>query len=144
MLYTVTSQAPLSTGFSRREYWNEWPFPPPGDHPDPGIKPMSPASPSLAGRFFTTVSTWEACGLVIYGLYYVEICFFYGASLVAQLITNLPAMEEIPVQFLGWEYPLEKDVATHSGILAWTIPMDRGAWWSTANGGSKNGSGLSD
>ena len=44
------------------------------------------------------------------------------ASLVAQLVKNLPAMEETWVQFLGWEDPLEKEMATHSSILAWRIP----------------------
>ena len=44
-------QAPLSTGFSKQEYWSELPFPTPGDLPDPGIKPIPPA---LAGGFFTT------------------------------------------------------------------------------------------
>ena len=43
-------------GFSRQEYWNELPVPTPGDLPNLGIKTMSPASPALAGRFFTTVS----------------------------------------------------------------------------------------
>ena len=42
-------------------------------------------------------------------------------SLVAQLVKNLPAMQEIPVQFLGREDPLEKEMATHSRILAWKI-----------------------
>ena len=42
-------------------------------------------------------------------------------SLVAQLVKNLPAMQEIPVQFLGREDPLEKEMATHSSILAWKI-----------------------
>ena len=51
-----------------------------------------------------------------------------GASLVAQPVKNPPAMQETPVQFLGWEDPLEEGMATHSSILAWTIPMDRGAW----------------
>ena len=49
--WTVARQAPLSTGFPRQEYWRGLPFPPPGDLPDPGINPTSPA---LAGRFFTT------------------------------------------------------------------------------------------
>jgi len=40
--------------FSRREYWNGLPIPPPGDLPYPGIKPTSPTSPALADRFFTT------------------------------------------------------------------------------------------
>ena len=48
---TVGRQASLSMGFLRQEYWNESPFPSPGDLPDPGIEPTSPA---LAGRFFTT------------------------------------------------------------------------------------------
>ena len=44
------------------------------------------------------------------------------ASLVAQLIKNLPAIQETWVQSLGWEDPLEKGKATHSSILAWRIP----------------------
>ena len=44
------------------------------------------------------------------------------AYLVAQLVKNRPAMQEIWVQFLGWEDSLEKEMATHSSILAWKIP----------------------
>ena len=44
------------------------------------------------------------------------------ASLVAQLVKNLPAMQETLVRFLDWEDPLEKGKATHSSILAWRIP----------------------
>ena len=43
-------------------------------------------------------------------------------SLIAQLVKNLPAMKETWVRFLGWEDPLEKEMATHSSILAWRIP----------------------
>ena len=50
------------------------------------------------------------------------------ASLIAQLLKNPPAMQETLVRFLGWEDPLEKGKATHSSILAWRVPMDRGAW----------------
>ena len=57
-----------------------------------------------------------------------------GASLVAQSVKNLPAMQETWVQFLGREDPLEKEMATHSSILAWRIPMDRGAWQATDEG----------
>ena len=46
----------------------------------------------------------------------------YQASLVAQSVKNLPAMQETRVQFLGWEDPQEKEMATHSSILAWRIP----------------------
>ena len=49
------------------------------------------------------------------------------ASLAAQVVKNLAEMREIWVQSLGWEDPLEEGMATHSGILAWRIPMDRGA-----------------
>ena len=48
-------------------------------------------------------------------------------SLVDQLVRNPPAMQETPVQSLGWEDPLEEGMATHSSILAWRICMDRGA-----------------
>ena len=54
ILWTVAHQAPLSIRFSRQEYWNRLSCPPPGDLPDPGIKPMSLISPTLAGEFFTT------------------------------------------------------------------------------------------
>ena len=47
-------QAPLYLGFSRQEFWCQLPFPPPGGLPNPGIKPVTPVSHALAGRFFTT------------------------------------------------------------------------------------------
>ena len=52
--WTVAHQAPLSMEFSRQEYWNELPFPPPGDLSDPGIEPTFPVAPALAARLFTT------------------------------------------------------------------------------------------
>ena len=58
-LWTVSHQAPLSMGFSRQEYWSELPFPSAGDLPDPGIKPVSLASPALADVFFYYCATWE-------------------------------------------------------------------------------------
>ena len=51
--WTVAFQAPLSMGFSRQEYWSGLPFPSPEDLPNPEIKPVSLASPALAGRSFT-------------------------------------------------------------------------------------------
>ena len=44
------------------------------------------------------------------------------------MVKNLSAMQETRVQSLGREDPLEEGMATHSSILAWRIPMDRGAW----------------
>ena len=46
---------------------------------------------------------------------------------MTQIVKNLPAMWETWVQSLGWEDPLEKEMATQSGILAWEIPVDKGA-----------------
>ena len=60
ILWTVARQAPLSMGFSRKEYWSGLPFPPPGDLPEPGIKSTSLMFPSLACGFFTTSATWKA------------------------------------------------------------------------------------
>ena len=55
--------------------------------------------------------------------HYIYICPLpLGASLVAQRLKCLPAMQETWVQSLGWEDPLEKEMATHSSILAWRIP----------------------
>ena len=82
--------------------------------PDPGVKLGSPAlqvnslptelsgKPNEYSRAFIFLNYW--------------------ASLVAQLVKNLPAMQETPVQFLGQEDPLEKGKATHSNILVWRIP----------------------
>ena len=50
------------------------------------------------------------------------------ASLVAQTVKRLSAMQEIRVRSLGWEDPLEKEMAAHSSTLAWKIPMGEGAW----------------
>ena len=52
-------QAPLSMGFSRQKHWSGMPPPFLGELPDPGIEPVSPASPASAGGFFTTSTTWE-------------------------------------------------------------------------------------
>ena len=49
-------------------------------------------------------------------------CSDYWASLIAQLVKNLPAMQETWVQSLGWEAALEKEMAAHSSVLAWRIP----------------------
>ena len=58
--WTVACLAPLSTGFSKQEYWSGLPCPPPGDLPHPGIESVSLASPTLAGEFFATSTTWES------------------------------------------------------------------------------------
>ena len=57
--------------------------------------------------------------------FWVVVTQHYGgtrASLVAQLVKNLPAVQDIQVQSSGWKDPLEKEMATHPSILAWRIP----------------------
>ena len=58
-------------------------------------------------------------------LYYYIVVYYY--IIVSQLVKNLSAMRETWVRSLGWDDPLEEDIATHSSILAWRTPMDRGA-----------------
>ena len=55
------------------------------------------------------------------------------ASLVAQMVKDLPAVQETWARSLGWEDPLGEGMATRSSFLAWRIPMDRGAWWATVH-----------
>ena len=61
----------------------------------------------------------QICGIL--GLIFAAL-FLIWASLVAQLVKNLPAVQETWVQSLGWEDPLEKGKITQSSILAWRIP----------------------
>ena len=60
------------------------------------------------------------------------------------MVKNLPALQETTVLFLGWESPLEKEMATHSSILAWRNPMDRRAWQATVHGVTKSQTRLND
>ena len=94
------------------------PFSSPGDLCNLEIKPTSPA---LAGGFFTTEPLRKPNlfpRMIVINLSSVV----KGASLVAQLVKNLPAMRETRVPSLGWEDPLKNGMATHSSILAWKIP----------------------
>ena len=85
----------------------------------PGLKlsllPLNTVA--LAGRFFTTSAIWKA-----QKYHYYTLSLHSRASLVAQLVRNLPVMWETWIQSLGWDDPLEKGKATHSSILAWRIP----------------------
>ena len=63
---------------------------------------------------------------------------------MAQRVKSLPAMWETRVRSLGPEDPMEKEMETHSNILAWRIPMERGAWWVTAHRVTKSWTQLSD
>ena len=92
--WTVAYKTPLSMKFSRQEYWSGLPFPSPGDLPNPGIKPGSPA-------------LLEDSLLI---------------SLVAQTVKRLPAVWETWIRSLDWEDSLEKEMASRFSTLAWKIP----------------------
>ena len=69
---------------------------------------------------------------------------FSWASLLAQMVKNLFAMRETLVSSLGWEDSLEEGMATHCSILAWRIPMDRGAWLAAVRGVTRSRTRLSN
>ena len=133
---------------------------------------VSLVSLELAGGFFTTNPIWEALNSLYMGFpgssagkesacnagdlssipglarspgegigYPIQ---YSWASLVAQMVKNLPGMWGTWVQSLGWEFPLEEDMETHSSVLAWRIPMHRGAWEATVHGVAKSQTRLSD
>ena len=94
-------------------------------------------------------SSWSSIVAVVVLFNFIskmsQICYrSLGASLVVQMVKNLPVMQVTQVWSLGWEDPLEKEMATHSSILAWRIAMDRGAWWATVHGVVKSQTWLSD
>ena len=105
--WTLACHSPLSMEFSRQEHWSGLPFPSPGDLPDPGIEPRSPAlqaDPLLSEPSMATHSS------------------ILRASLVTQLVKTLPAIQETRVRSLGQGDPLEKKMATYSCVLVWKIP----------------------
>ena len=98
--WTVTYHAPRSMGFSRQEYWSGLPFPSPGDLPNLGIEPSSSAE--IHQPDLPKTGT--------------------GMGFPSDLDGKASAMQETQVRSLGWEDPLEKEMATHSSTLAWKIP----------------------
>ena len=109
---TLACQASLSMGFSRQEYCSMLPCPLPGDLPDLGIKLASHISPALAGGFFTTSATWEP-QLASSNPY------FPSGSNSKESACNAGDLGLIPG---SGKDPLEKEMSTHSSILAWEIP----------------------
>ena len=112
--WTIARQAPLSRGFSRQEYWSGLPFPLPGDLPDPGIEPES-ALPK-------TLQIW---------LKHQDYSIFPRFFVISNMLWLLghPWCSDGNggnagglVLSLGWEGPLEEEMATHSSIPAWSIP----------------------
>ena len=68
----------------------------------------------------------------------------YQGLLLAQMVKNPPTMWETWVSSLGWEDPLEEGMATQPSILAWRIPVDRGAWRTAVHGDANGRTVLSD
>ena len=98
--WTVAHQAPLSMGLSRQEYWSGLPFPPPGNLPDPGIKPLS-----------LTLLDWQGGSLPL-------VPPGKSSNVKSKPKKALQEAQETQVRSLGQEDPLEEEMATHSSILA--------------------------
>ena len=78
----------------------------------------------LCWKLYRVFTSFRLLCLMLKGRYFICVAFVQksGASLVAQRVKHLPAMQETWVQSLGWEDPPEKEMATHSSILTWRIP----------------------
>ena len=120
-------------GFSRQKYWSGLPCPLPGDLPHPGIKPTSLVSPSLAGGFLTTKTTWEA----LFHLMANNNGEGNGIPLQYSCLESpvngrawwaaVQGVAKSPTQLSDFTFTfhfhaLEKEMATHSSVLAWRIP----------------------
>ena len=119
--WTVARQAPLSMEFSRQEYWSGLPFPSSGDLPDPGMEPVSPESPALAGGFFATGPPGKLKDLGL-GLQF----FFLVISLSDFSIWVVPVSQAVmndSFSFSFLEYIVQFSSVTQS-CLTFCDPMD--------------------
>ena len=101
--------------------------------PNPFLVPSS-RSPLVTTSFFSvSVSLFLFCYMYLFvlsfrffrvsdSIEYLSFLLVLKSSLVAQMVKHLPTMRETQVRSLGWEDPLEKEMATHSSTLAWKIP----------------------
>ena len=97
--WTVAHKAPLSMRFSRQEYWSRLPFPSPGDIPDPEIKP---ASPALAGRFFTTEPPEKhSCSCSWYYIFLLSLPIIYSLCLWSNLVAQVSSHGEMTQIFIS-------------------------------------------
>ena len=120
--WTVACQAPQFMGFSRQEYWNGLPCPSPGDLSDPGIEPLSLASPALAGGFFTTSTTCGEGNGTPFQYSCLENPMDGGAWRAAVHGVAEGRTWLINFTFTFHFHALEKEMATHSSVPAWRIP----------------------
>ena len=115
-LRTLSSQAPLSRVFSRREYWSGLPCPPLGDFPNPEIESMSHA---LAGGFFTASALWEAPKLP-YGST-IPLLGIYPEKTIIQKYTCIPMF--IAALFITIQFGAKVTVVLHCWYLLFDIGM---------------------
>ena len=93
----------------------------------------------IFGVELVNVTKWYWLSVFLLGRWNELLCFgLLWASLVAQTVNNPPAVRETWIRSLGWEDPLEKEMATHSSILAWRITIGRGVWQLQSNGVAKS------
>ena len=119
-------------GFPRQEYWSGLPFPPLRDLPNLGMEPMSPAAPTLAGRFFTTEPSGKPClSDVRTSIHYIPCSSvgFLGGLVGKESACNAGDSDSIPG---SGRYPGEENgnPLQHSCL---ENPMDRGAWQATVH-----------
>ena len=110
--------------FSKQEHWSGLPGPFPEDLPDPGIEAASLMSPALA-ELVSASASWEARSLSTEVCWVTQpkktgICLDQGFP-AGSGVKDPPAKQQTPVQSLGGEDPLDREVATHSSILAWKM-----------------------
>ena len=115
--WTVVHQAPLPMEFSRQEYWSGVVFPTPGGLPDLGVKPVSLASPALAGRFFTTVPPGKprCVYYCIYTLYNIAVIWDIQHMQTCETQSSLGAGGKVEGLLTGVRFPFEN-----------TLELDRG------------------
>ena len=136
--WTLAHQAPLSMGCSRQEYWSGLPCPPPGQLPNPTIKPSSLTLPALAGGFFTTSTTWEASPFCV--ISQISLCLPFTGMHVIALSAHLDNPTPSPhLKGLAWITSLPLKVvftclsfkvsylSQEGGIQLWLFGKDNNA-----------------
>ena len=125
--WTTACQAPLFMGFPRQEYWSGLPFPSPGNLPDPGTKPMSPAW-QVGSSPLSHLGSPRAFGIIL-----------NASWLPWWLSSKEPACQAGDMGLVpGPRRPLGEGNGNQLQYSCLGNPMDRGAWWATIHGAIKS------